>query len=245
MSVRFKNRRSPFQVFLIANLMLGSLISSDIGASTDLSNGQNIQHTGWLSLLNKDIGTIGTLADRSPVMQVYVNSVFDDKFYTSLWANIPLDSDNRSRSTEFDLSLGYIKKYNDYTLDFSVALFDIENPSIGDFENDILTTRFRVDKNNNYFEISHYEGMSAENGWLAAIGNTVKVSDALILYSNLSYTSEPFNFGTVAFVHSKLAYSPVNNGMVYFAEFTDQLYRENPSDPRRSALLFGIRYDFL
>jgi hypothetical protein len=87
--------------------------------------------------------------------------------------------------------------------------------------------------------------MDAEDGWLAAIGNTFKVSDVLILYSNLSYTSGPFDFDAVAFVHSKLAYRPINNGMVYFAEFTDQLYRENPLDPRRSALLFGIRYDFL
>jgi len=227
-------------------LCLLFLVQLQFTASASGDNSKlGVNHTAWLSLLNKDIGTIGTLADRNPVLQVYVNTILDNRYYASIWANIPLDPHNRSQSTEFDFSVGYVQQFNGYRLDYSVALFDLENPSIGDLDNDILTTRFRVDKGNKYFEVSHYEGINARDGWLAAMGYKFNLSENVSLSSNLSYTSGPFNFDRIAFIHSKLSYQRRKSSITYFAEFIDQVYRENPLDPRRSTLLFGIKSNFL
>lgn len=246
MIIRSKNinTKTQFLAFLFGIVMQFNFASIAMSESPKPLGEFGVSHTAWLSLLNKDIGTIGTLADKNPVIQVYINSMFENRFYASLWANIPLDPHNRSRSTEFDFSVGYVKHYDEYRFDFSVALFDLENPSIGDLESDIFTTKFRVDKNRQYFEISHYEGIGARDGWLAAIGHQYDIGENFSLSSNLSYTSGPFNFDTVAFVHSKLTYQPRKSRIAYFLEFTDQLYRENPLDPRRSALLFGVRNNF-
>ncbi len=235
--------------FMHASAFVALLLHTAIPVKAEVSdhNGKglpNIDHSGWLSFLSKDIGTIGTLADRNPVMQVYINSTFDNRIYTSLWANIPLDPSNESRSTEFDFSVGYVFQSGDYKYDFSLALFDLQNPSIGDFDNDIITTKFRVDRKNVHFEISHYEGINAQNGWLTAVGYHHSFSERLSLSSTVSYTTGPFNFDAVAFFHTKMTYKFKTGKMAYFAEFVDQLYRENPLDPRRSTMLLGVRRDF-
>jgi len=205
---------------------------------------RNINTTGWVSVLNRDIGTIGTLADNNPVLQVYGATTFKSGFYTSLWANIPLDSDNKYRSTELDLAIGASKTYSGYTFDFSLAVFDIENPDFGDLNNDIVTTRFRVDKANNYFEMSFYEGMGARDGWLTAIGNSFSFNDSLSLSSSINYTSGPFTFKNVVFLKAMLHYTPRTHVISYFVEVTDQLYRQDPDDPRKFVFLSGLRYSY-
>lgn len=204
----------------------------------------SLQFSGWMSVASKDIGTIGIQADKHPVTQFYGAAQTDQGFYAALWANMPLDSDNPYKSKEVDLIFGVNKTIADIQLDISFALYDLEKPDLGDFNEDVVTTRIMLGKDNYYVESYYYDAMGKRNGWLTAAGATFDITQSVNLSASLNHTSGPFGFKTVTFVKSILTFKEESSPLSLHLEFTDQLYRQDSNDPRRFAMLVGMRYDF-
>ena len=193
---------------------------------------------------SKYLGKLGTTVDRHSVLQPYLELSHSNGFYGYLWLNLPLKDGNPDRSLEVEPRVGYRKLLNDWRVDLSLTLFDIQNPRVLDFEGDILGSSIKVSKGMFYLETIVYSADRGRDGLLGGFGAEKRISDHLSLFAEVNYVDGPFHFEPIAYVEFKAEYALENSPIALFIEVMEVFHKTSRSDGRKDQIALGLSYSF-
>jgi len=202
------------------------------------------EYIAQLSLKNQYLNKLGVIFDDQAVLQPYLEVNSDSGWYGSLWLNIPLDEGNPKRSLEINPSIGYSHQLAGWNWDWSLTLFDNQNPRILDFSGDVLGPKLILSRGNWYLEVIHAEADKAENGHLLGGGGQWQLAHDLNLHASLSYVDGPFNFGPIVYSKVKATWSLPVSGFDVFVEALNILQEQNISESRSDQIAVGISFTY-
>lgn len=221
---------------------LGLLIGLLLWVPASLAEG--ITYAAQLSVKSQYLGKLGTTVDDRVVLQPYLEVNHDSGWYGYLWLNIPLSDGNPKRSLEIEPSAGYRHQLWGWKWDWSLTLFDIQNPGLLDFSGDILGPKLMLSRRNWYLEVLHYEAEGAENGYLLGGGGNWQLARGLNLQASLSYVDGPFHFEPIVYGKVKAIWSLPTYGVDVFVEALEILQEQNIGESRRDQIAVGLSFTY-
>jgi len=221
---------------------IGLLIGFLLWAPVSWAEG--IDYTAQLSIKSQYLGKLGVTVDDHAVLQPYLEVNSDSGWRGSVWLNIPLNGGNPKRSLEIESSVGYRHQLAGWNWDWSLTLFDIQNPRVLDFSGDVLGPRLMLSRRNWYLEVIHAEADNAENGHLLGGGGQWQLARGLNLQTSLSYVDGPFHFDPIIYSKVKVIWSLRMSGVDVFVEALNILQEQNISEPRSDQIAMGISFTY-
>lgn len=209
-----------------------------------LSWAEGYEYVAQLSIKNQYLNKLGAVFDDHAVLQPYLEVKSDSGWYGSLWLNIPLDEGNPKRSLEINPSVGYRHQLAGWNWDWSLTLFDNQNPGILDFSGDVLGPKLLLSRGNWYLEVIHAEAANAKNGHLLGGGGQWQLARDLNLQASLSYVDGPFNFEPIIYSKVKAIWSLPMPGFDVFFEALNILQEQNINESRSDQIAVGISFTY-
>lgn len=209
-----------------------------------LSWAEGAEYIAQLSIKNQYLNKLGAVFDDHPVLQPYLEVNSDSGWYGSLWLNIPLSPGNPKRSLEINPSVGYSHQLAGWNLDWSLTLFDNQNPGILDFSGDVLGPKLILSRQNWFLEVIHAEAANADNGHLLGGGGQWQLTQNLNLQASLSYVDGPFNFEPIVYSKVKAIWSLPISGFDVFFEALNILQEQDVSESRSDQIAVGISFTY-
>ncbi len=219
-------------------MVLLFLLPSSFGVAGDF------ELSAKLSLKSKYLGKLATTVDSHSVLQPYVELSHSNGFYGYLWLNLPLKEGNPNRSLEVEPRIGYKKSLNDWTVDISLTLFDIQNPRVLDLDGDILGSRIMVSKGMFYLESIVYTADGGRDGLLGGFGAEKRLSRNFVLSAELNYVDGPFHFEPLAYGEIKAELTLDNSPVALFIEVMEVFHKTVRSEQREDRIAVGLSYAF-
>lgn len=219
-------------------LLLGLLLSASV------SWAEEFDYTAQLSIKNQYLGKLGVTVDDHPVLQPYLAVNSDSGWYGSLWLNVPLNAGNPKRSLEIESSVGFRHQLAGWNWDWSLTLFDIQNPGVFDFSGDVLGPRLLLSRRNWFLEAIHAEAANTRNGQLFGGGGQWQLARDLTLQTSLSYVDGPFSLEPIVYSKAKVIWSLPLSGVDVFIEALNILQEQNRRESRSDQIAMGISFTY-
>jgi len=216
-------------LYLLALILL--LPQTVAWAATSISYGLGLKKTY--------ISTLGVTIDDGLLVQPSVTYTNENGVYGYLWFNLPADTENEHNSYEFEPSIGFNWRVDDMLFDTSFILFDFENPDVFDFNNDVLGTRFRMDKSPFYIETIHYSSHNNRDGLIGIIGAEHTINDQFSLSYNLAKSKGPLHFEDMTFSKVKATYKVSGYPLTLFIERLF-IFERQADEFREETTSFGL-----
>ncbi|MEO0369718.1 MAG: hypothetical protein AAF197_13205, partial [Pseudomonadota bacterium] len=185
-------------------------------------------------LKNNYVFSTGTEIDDKPVSQLWIRGKNQTGFFVDIWANAPLNSGNPRRSGEIDYSIGWEKQLEGIgTITAMLTYYDIQLPTLFDFENDVWGPVLKWQTGNFYSEGMMFFVDNGRNGFRVVNSYTHHVSDGLSIKANLNFADGPYSNQEAVIGKLGIAYYNSAWPIEYFGiEVSDILWAEDPFDPR-------------
>lgn len=209
-----------------------------------LLHAEEWDYTAKLSLKTMYLGKLATAVDDNNVLQPYVEINHKNGFYAYLWLNVPLKEGNPRRSLEVEPSVGYRRLLAEWTWETSLTLFDMQNPDVLDFEDDILSPKIKLNNRFFYAEALYYAADGGRDGWLAGVGTTHKLCGTVFLSANINYVDGPLHFEPIWYAKVKALVAFDAIPVEIFVEMQELIDQDSATDPREDQVAFGLSYRF-
>lgn len=203
---------------------------------------QDTNYASQISIKSQYLGKLGTIVDDRVVLQPYLEINHDSGWYGNLWINIPLSDGNPNRSMEIEPTAGYRYELGDWKWNWSLTLFDIQNPGLLDFSGDVLGPRLMLSRSNWYLEALHYEADGAENGSLFGSGVNWQLDRGFEIQASLNYVDGPFHYEPIVYGKVKVIWSSPTYGVDLFVELLDIVQEQNLGESRRDQIAVGLNF---
>ena len=197
-----------------------------------------------LSVKSQYLGSLGSAVDDNAVLQPYLEINHDSGWHGYLWLNIPLSDGNPNRALEIEPSIGYRHQLSGWNWDWTLTLFDIQNPGVFDFSGDVLGPKLTLSRRNWYLQYLHYVADAAENGQLIGGGRNWQLGRDLKIESSLSYVDGPFHFEPIVYGKMKAIWSLPKYGVDLFVEALDILQEQDRDESRGGQIAVGISFNY-
>lgn len=221
-----------------SGLLIGLLLWAPLSAA------EGFDFTAQLSIKNQYLGKLGVTVDDHPVLQPFLAVNSDSGWYGSLWLNIPLNKGNPKRSVEIEPTVGFRHQLAGWNWDWSLTLYDIQNPGLLDFSGDVVGPRLMLSRSSWYLEMVHAEADKANNGSLLGAGGQWQLASSLNLQASLNYVDGPFSLEPIVYSKVKVIWSlPISEVNVFF-EAQNILQEQNRNETRRDQVAVGVSFTY-